>query len=68
MGWNDHLEDNNFNYVQKCPKCGKKFKVYEEEQVPGFRFPDPMICPYCNHVICKSMEVEFFTYKIEEDK
>lgn len=64
MGWNDYLE--NFNYVAKCPKCGKKFKVYETEQIPGFRDTEYMICPYCGEIVRASMEYEFTTYKMED--
>jgi endogenous inhibitor of DNA gyrase (YacG/DUF329 family) len=54
-----------FNYVSKCPKCGKHFKVYETEQTPGFRFPEDMICPYCGEVVKTSMEFEYTTYEID---
>ena len=64
MGWNDYLE--NFNYVVLCPKCGKKFRVYETEQIPGFRDTEYMICPYCGEIVRESMEYEFTTYKMED--
>ena len=54
-----------FNYVSKCPKCGKYFKVYETEQVPGFRFPEDMVCPYCGEVVKTSMEFEYKTYEVD---
>ena len=66
MNWNKCLEDQEYNYIQKCPNCGKQFKVYEEEQIPGFNYPSAMICPYCDRVICRSMEFEFYTKIIEE--
>ena len=65
MGWNDHLEDYRFNYVCVCPHCGKQFLVYEEEQIPGFRNLEDMICPYCNSVVKQSMEFEYRTYEIK---
>lgn len=65
MGWNDHLEDNSFNFIATCPKCGKQFKVYEVEQIPGFRGKEDMVCPYCKHVCRTSMEYEFMTQKME---
>lgn len=64
MGWNDHLED--FNYVALCPKCGKKFKVYETDQIPGFRDTEYMICPYCGEIVRASMEHEYATEKMED--
>lgn len=56
---------NDFNYIQTCPECGKQFKVYEEDQIPGFRFPEDMVCPYCKHVCRTSLEYEFTTEKME---
>lgn len=63
MGWNDHL--NEFNFVKVCPKCGKKFKVCETEQIPGFRDTEYMFCPYCGEKVRASMEYEFTTFKME---
>lgn len=67
MGWNDHLSDKDFNFVASCPKCGKKFKVVETEQIPGCRFPEDMVCPYCGEVVRTSMEYEYSTFKMEKD-
>ena len=64
MGWNDHLEE--FNYIAMCPKCHKKFKVYEVEQIPGFRDNEYMICPYCGEIVKASMEHEYATEKIDD--
>lgn len=64
MGWNDHLED--FNYVSQCPKCEKKFRVYETDQIPGFRDTEYMICPYCGEIVKASMEHEYTTEKMED--
>lgn len=60
------LEDNSFNFIATCPKCGKQFRVYEVEQIPGFRDTEEMICPYCKHVCRTSLEYEFTTQKMEE--
>lgn len=60
------LEDNSFNFITTCPKCGKQFRVYEVEQIPGFRDTEEMICPYCKHVCRTSLEYEFMTQKMEE--
>lgn len=64
MDWNDCLED--FNYLAKCPKCEKKFKVYQTDQTPGFRDTEHMVCPYCGEIVRSSMEYEYATGKIEE--
>jgi len=62
-----NLKDiNNFSYIEICPKCNKKFRVYEEEQIPGFRDMEYMICPYCKKTIRQSMEYEYVTEKIGE--
>ena len=66
MGWNDHIHDNDFTFVCKCPECGKEFKVLEIEQIPGFRCKEDLNCPYCNHLIKTSMEYEFIAKKEEE--
>lgn len=50
----------------KCPHCGKEYLLETWEQTPGFRDSVEEICPYCEKVIRKSMEYEFFTYKTEE--
>ena len=68
MGWNDHLNDNDFNFVESCPKCKKKFKVLETEQIPGFRDTEEMICPYCGHIVRTSMTYEFTTFPLEENE
>ena len=65
MGFNDHMADKEFNLVCLCPKCNKKFKVIQTEQIPGFRSPEDLVCPYCGHVLRTSMEWEFTSYEIE---
>lgn len=65
MGWNDHL-NNDFDYVDSCPKCGKKFKVSTTEQIPGFRAREYLYCPYCGTEVRSSMECEFSSYKMED--
>ena len=65
MGWNDRLNDG-FDFVAECDECHKKFQVSETEQIPGFRDDEPMICPYCGHIVKTSREYEYCTYKIEE--
>ncbi len=61
----DYIE-NGFTYTHKCPHCEKEFEVTEIPQVAGFRDTEFEICPYCGSVNRKSMEVEFFTRKIDE--
>lgn len=65
MGWNDHLND--FNYVNVCKKCRRRYKVYETEQIPGFRDTEYEICPYCGEINRASMEYEFSTEKMENE-
>ena len=65
MGWNDHIGDPEERII-KCPDCGKRFRVWEEEQVPGFREKDYLYCPYCKKQLASSMEVEYNVSKIEE--
>ena len=55
-----------FNYVDVCPKCKKKFRVYESNQIPGFRDTEYMICPYCGETVRASMEYEYTTEKMED--
>lgn len=58
-----------YSYPERCPKCRKRFEVTEIEQVPGFRFPEELVCPYCGETIKTSMEVEYMTRRMEyEDK
>ena len=52
-----------FTKVEKCPKCGKRFKCTYVEQTPGFRFSEDKICPHCNEVLRSSLEYEFYTEK-----
>lgn len=33
-------------YDIKCPKCGRKIHVCEEQQEPGFREKSYLYCPY----------------------
>ena len=61
MGFNDHSKD--FDFLYKCPKCSQMFKVWTEDQIPGFRFKDKLYCPYCNELIETSMEVELHIVK-----
>lgn len=65
MGYNDHIGDAPEETV-KCPKCGKRFICWEEDQMPGFRDRDTLRCPYCREEIASSMEVEFHVRKLEE--
>jgi hypothetical protein len=38
-----------------------------EEQEPGFRDTEELICPYCGEIIKESMEYIYFTYPIVEE-
>lgn len=49
-----------YQRTTKCPYCEHEFEYEEEEQVPGFRIKDSLICPKCQKVIKTSMEVEFY--------
>lgn len=60
----NHLKEQ--SYVVSCPKCKRKFKVYETNQIPGFRDTEDMICPYCGEKVKTSMEYEYTTEKIGE--
>jgi hypothetical protein len=64
MGYNDHFNDVPDEQV-RCPKCGKLYLQWTEDQVPGFRSVDKDICPYCGVENGRSMEVEFHNSKIE---
>lgn len=68
MGHNDRFEDDEFTYICACPNCRKLFKVAETEQIPGFRFPEDMVCPYCGHVVRTSLEFEFRTFPMEDNE
>ena len=58
--------DYTFTYTHRCQHCGEVFKVTETPQKAGFRDLEYEICPYCGAMNRKSMEVEFFTEKIEQ--
>lgn len=64
MGFNDRYPIDFSIIIEKCPKCGKEFEVVYEEQQPGFRVPSEKMCPYCKHLLAKSMEHEFTTRKL----
>lgn len=64
MGFNDHrFESRDFDILYKCPKCLRMFKVWTEDQTPGFRMKDTLYCPYCDAAVETSMEVEFHVVK-----
>ena len=44
MGANDHFFDTP-DEITTCPNCGKKVIYWTEDQVPGFRDKDCLICP-----------------------
>lgn len=67
MGWNDHIENSGNTVKEQCPKCGKLYLCYYEEQVPGFRMRDYKICPYCHEVLESSMEYEFSCSQIDDN-
>ena len=50
--------------IRICPHCGKEYAVREREQTPGCRDWEEEICPYCGKIIRRSMEWEFYTYKL----
>lgn len=61
--------DNDNGVIQTyivCPHCGKKFKCTLLEQIPGYRFKEQEICPYCDAVLRESLEFEFISEKLEE--
>lgn len=51
-----------------CPGCNQKFLVLEEEQVPGFRCKDSLMCPYCNYLLRTSMSVEWMVIKQKDEE
>ena len=57
---------NDFNYIKECECCHKKFRVYETDQIPGCRFPEDLVCPYCGELLRTSLEYEFMTEKLED--
>lgn len=57
----------NLSTLSTCPKCHKRFRVMMEEQEPGFRDTEELICPYCGEIIKESMEYIYFTYPIVEE-
>lgn len=63
MGANDHIFDSS-DTTEKCSHCGKKYRQWIEDQVPGFRSKDYDRCPYCGESNGSSMEVEFNNSKI----
>ena len=54
--------------IDICKKCGKKFWVEATPQVPGFRWEEDEICPYCGNINRTSMTWEFYTEKYEASK
>lgn len=64
MGWNDHSKE--INYIVTCPDCKNKFKVLQVKQIPGYRNMEEQVCPYCNAIVKRSMEYDFYTEKYEE--
>ena len=61
MGANDHFFDTP-DEITTCPNCGKKVIYWTEDQVPGFRDKDYLICPYC-----KTAEVFLARWHIQSD-
>ena len=66
MGQFDHIGDP-IEELITCKSCKKKFRVWEEEQVPGFRDKDYLYCPYCGAELGSSMSVEFHVSKIQNE-
>ena len=50
-----------------CPYCGKKIQYTEQEQTPGFRFPEELVCPHCLKVVKESLEYEFFVEPVDDE-
>lgn len=61
----NHLWDNDWEIVV-CKSCGRKYKQWQEDQVPGFRDVEYDYCPYCHEVNGQSMEVDFINRKVGE--
>ncbi len=49
----------------KCPKCHNSFSYYKQEQIPGHRDRDYLICPWCGEEISSSMEYDYPNVKKE---
>lgn len=62
MGANDHFFDTP-DEVVVCSNCHKQFSYWTEDQVPGFRDKDYLICPYCHAELSSSMDIEFHVRK-----
>lgn len=61
------MSNNDFDFIQLCPHCERKFKVITQDQTPGFRFLEKLICPYCDKLIIESLEFEFYTKKMDDE-
>ena len=66
MDWADYLRGSEYNAIIKCSHCEKEFKAQISRQVPGFRSPEDLVCPYCGEVLRTSMELEFYSSKLED--
>lgn len=62
----NHIFDKIYDHSMECPFCNKTFNYWTEEQVPGFRMKDELICPYCKKEIKSSMQVEYHVEKPTE--
>lgn len=45
--------------IVKCRHCKMSYRQKQTPQIPGQRFPEDDICPYCNHSNGSSMEYEY---------
>ena len=50
-------------HEENCPYCKKTFECQYEEQEPGFRWTETLVCPYCGKIIQESMEYDFYVRK-----
>lgn len=61
--WNHYMDEQ--DSIITCRHCGKKYKQWTEEQIPGFREMDYDTCPYCNQDNGRSMSYEFHNEKLD---
>lgn len=52
----------------ECPVCKSKLEYEQEEQEPGFRSMDYLICPVCRNIVDQSLSVEYMNVNVKEIK
>ena len=52
--------------VVMCDNCCTPYRQEREEQPSGFREMSEDGCPYCGHVHSKSMDVDYYNYRMSD--